>query len=804
MSTSSDEASDKECPLCMETLELDDINFYPCKCEYQICRFCWHRIRTDENGLCPACRQPYPEDPVNFKPMTSDDVKKHKDEQRMKKQAEKLKLSDARQYLCNYRVLQKNLVYVVGLSPRVSDPEILKKNEYFGRYGKIQKIVTSEKASLPAPHLPPSHTAYVTYKRVDDALRAIIGVHNSMLDGRLVKASLGTTKYCSSFLNSRKCFKPECMYLHENAEPDISFTKDDMHAGKHTDYEKRLIDALNSRAPPPQSSLASQLDKILAPTGNTHTSPARRPLSEVTNAAADVERSGSATQNSLEEPEDDANSTNTSNSIDDPAPSNPADETVSSKRSNATARERQWSERDEVSVAHSNTPPTDPEGNENEFEEDARNDVNGLMSKLDIDDDRLDRLSFSDNDYIHTGIPAPAKHQEAPAPLMQWEALLGITTPHAPEDTIIEPSALFPTFKTEAFNSQSLFGTHTSSLFRKEPSPPPGLGRFNSDDDLGFDPFTESSKGLSALLREEQEQIPTHNPPANNTTDLLKHSRLFGQLPEQRQPTQQFQQNNHHQSHQHHHPMQHHQQEHSFLQQLHAQQQHQQQQYAADMSRQQDFMFNRMMSQQHQQHQQQPQRSYDPTPSFSHQFGNMQHHSSQPQQQQSSSQSSSLLQELFNRQQQAQHQQQQQHQAQQQAQQQQQMYAGLNSYMYNDMMQQRVPFGMAPPPGLGGSPGANRPTSMQQGPSSHMAQHQSHQSHQQQNMGLFGGMGNSLLHDHQSQQPQSAQDAFKALLPNVNVRFMDDSSMARWSHENSLRSSAIVPPPPGFASMMNR
>uniref|UniRef100_A0A8R1E7W7 RING-type domain-containing protein n=2 Tax=Caenorhabditis japonica TaxID=281687 RepID=A0A8R1E7W7_CAEJA len=173
MSSCSDEASDKECPLCMETLELDDITFYPCKCEYQICRFCWHRIRTDENGLCPACRQPYPEDPVNFKPMTSDDVRKHKDEKRMKKQAEKMKISDARQYLSNYRVLQKNLVYVVGISPRVSDPEVLKKTEYFGRYGKIQKIVTSVTPSIPAQHLPLSHTAYVTYKRVDDALRAI-------------------------------------------------------------------------------------------------------------------------------------------------------------------------------------------------------------------------------------------------------------------------------------------------------------------------------------------------------------------------------------------------------------------------------------------------------------------------------------------------------------------------------------------------------------------------------------------------------------------------------------------------------
>ena len=26
----------QECPLCMEFLELDDINFYPCSCGYQV------------------------------------------------------------------------------------------------------------------------------------------------------------------------------------------------------------------------------------------------------------------------------------------------------------------------------------------------------------------------------------------------------------------------------------------------------------------------------------------------------------------------------------------------------------------------------------------------------------------------------------------------------------------------------------------------------------------------------------------------------------------------------------------------
>lgn len=65
-----------ECPLCMEPLEVDDLNFYPCTCGYQICRFCWHRIRTDENELCPACRKAYPENPADFKPLSQEQVER--------------------------------------------------------------------------------------------------------------------------------------------------------------------------------------------------------------------------------------------------------------------------------------------------------------------------------------------------------------------------------------------------------------------------------------------------------------------------------------------------------------------------------------------------------------------------------------------------------------------------------------------------------------------------------------------------------------------------------------------------------
>lgn len=73
MSNSNDDTV--ECPLCMEPLEVDDLNFYPCTCGYQICRFCWHRIRTDENELCPACRKAYPENPADFTPLSQEQVR---------------------------------------------------------------------------------------------------------------------------------------------------------------------------------------------------------------------------------------------------------------------------------------------------------------------------------------------------------------------------------------------------------------------------------------------------------------------------------------------------------------------------------------------------------------------------------------------------------------------------------------------------------------------------------------------------------------------------------------------------------
>ena len=53
----------------------------------------------------------------------------------------------------------------------------------------------------------PSACAYVTYNKSEDALKAILAVNNVHIDGRTLKASLGTTKYCSHFLKGSQCQK---------------------------------------------------------------------------------------------------------------------------------------------------------------------------------------------------------------------------------------------------------------------------------------------------------------------------------------------------------------------------------------------------------------------------------------------------------------------------------------------------------------------------------------------------------------------------------------------------------------------
>jgi CCR4-NOT transcription complex subunit 4 len=154
-------------------------------------------------------------------------IQQVKRDRKLKESHKKPKITESRKHLANLRVVQRNIVFVNGLPSRLADTELLRRNDHFGKYGKIVKLVTS-----------PAHNGqlnsicvYITYSRSEEALRAIQALCNYHVDGRTLKATLGTTKYCSRYLKGALCQKTDCLYLHEPGDPLASFTKEQMQQG---------------------------------------------------------------------------------------------------------------------------------------------------------------------------------------------------------------------------------------------------------------------------------------------------------------------------------------------------------------------------------------------------------------------------------------------------------------------------------------------------------------------------------------------------------------------------------------------
>lgn len=278
------------CPLCMEDLDIDDLTFIPCTCGYQICRFCWHRIRTAESGTCPACRKPYTEGPAQFKPLSTNEINQLKKKKKLKESEEKRKNTEkSLQFFASARVIQKNLMFVVGLPANITEFE-LRKQENFGKFGKISKVTLTKmlppsnnnnNTSISQHSNSQSQSAYVMFARIEDTLQAIKALNSSQHQfGKSIKASLGTTKYCSRFTKGQQCLKSECMYLHEAVDEEACFTKEEIQQGKHIAYEQKLFsiyckqDDICLRTPSPPTAnqdnhlLPGRVEKVTTGTEN--------------------------------------------------------------------------------------------------------------------------------------------------------------------------------------------------------------------------------------------------------------------------------------------------------------------------------------------------------------------------------------------------------------------------------------------------------------------------------------------------------------------------------------------------------
>lgn len=231
---SDDEQESNICPLCVEEMDISDKNFLPCPCGYRVCMWCWHHIRENLNGLCPACRTPYNADPHAFNAIDRQEIVKKNREQKKKEKQEK-KVTDKpgalidRRHLHNYRVVQRNLVYVIGVPLSMASEEMLRKAEYLGQYGKIGKVVIHRNSNTAAAHTTVS--AYVTFIYKEDAKASIQSLEGFWIDGHLLRASFGTTKYCNNFIRGMPCNNPDCVYLHEMGDDEDRFTKEEIQAG---------------------------------------------------------------------------------------------------------------------------------------------------------------------------------------------------------------------------------------------------------------------------------------------------------------------------------------------------------------------------------------------------------------------------------------------------------------------------------------------------------------------------------------------------------------------------------------------
>lgn len=186
-------------------------------------------------------------------------VEEMKVEEKPREEQHKVPTAEEMRDMQTVRVIQKNLVYVIGLPLEVSSEATIRRKDMFGQYGHLSKIVVNNRN----PICDKSSTCgvYLTYDTNEQALECIKCVDGFTLCGKLLKclrwrgvkgrASYGTTKYCFNFTKGQKCTNPDCLYLHHLANKEDCFTKEEMvtrqiefyqitHPGGGSQWDERL------------------------------------------------------------------------------------------------------------------------------------------------------------------------------------------------------------------------------------------------------------------------------------------------------------------------------------------------------------------------------------------------------------------------------------------------------------------------------------------------------------------------------------------------------------------------------------
>ena len=151
--------------------------------------------------------------------------------------------------LSKVRIINKNLVHVNGFTQSLKNIQKLRGNEYFGQYGTIKRILLNHKKNPETNKT--SFSIYITYSNEIEASYAILSVDSLVIEGEIIRAFFGTTKYCYYFLNNKICPNiDKCHFLHKIykekdfiIDSDTPFSYED-----HLNLAKNIIQFSNPEA----------------------------------------------------------------------------------------------------------------------------------------------------------------------------------------------------------------------------------------------------------------------------------------------------------------------------------------------------------------------------------------------------------------------------------------------------------------------------------------------------------------------------------------------------------------------------
>ena len=143
--------------------------------------------------------------------------------------------------LSKHRIIQKNLVHFQNFPDFLLNKELLSSKEYFGKYGKILKIVIVTKEDEITKKS--QNSAYITFSNNKEAANAILNFDSILIGENLVRAFFGTSKYCIHFLNNLECFnKEKCMFIHYIADNnDILGINSKFDYNDHINLAKKIL-----------------------------------------------------------------------------------------------------------------------------------------------------------------------------------------------------------------------------------------------------------------------------------------------------------------------------------------------------------------------------------------------------------------------------------------------------------------------------------------------------------------------------------------------------------------------------------